>query len=484
MKLLEEMLKNSTIENSKGGEYYSTTYNANLDMFSMLSRNMNKKRVLQIFKNAYAEDKKLSVANLLYLLDIREGKGERKLFKTCFKWLCENDPEYAKKVLYQIGELGRYDYILVGLRTPIEEDVLKLIKKQLREDYNAEYPSLLAKWLPSRYRARDGYNVAKYLVEKLGATRSDYRKTLTRTRKKLNLVETAIAKKQYDNIDFEKVPTKAMLRYRKLFEKYCNEQYSEYLDKASKGEKKINTKGLFAYEIISKIFSTFNMTKEEENLYQAMWEQQKDVLNGYNGNILVMADTSGSMTWGRPMPIWSSIGFALYIAERNKGAFKDYYMTFSSRPLLQKVIGRTIVDKLGNVESIIEDTDIDKAFELLLETAKNNNIPKEEMPTHIVIISDMEFDRGVYSKDGTNFSGWKKAFEESEYKLPKIIFWNVSTNVMGTPVTKFENDVAMINGFSTSVFENILNIEKLTPLNVMFEKLRKYVEILDKTIDF
>lgn len=474
MSLLEEMLKNSTIENTKGGKYYATTYNSNLDMFSMLSRETSEDKVLTMFKSAYAEDKKLSVANLLYLLDIRDGKGERRLFKICFKWLCNNDKEYAIKVLNLIGELGRYDYILEGLHTPIEKEVIDLIDTQLKEDYNSEYPSLLAKWLPSRGQNR------KYLTVKLNLTNKQYRKILSKIRARLNLIETSLCNKEYSGIDFEKVPTKAMLKYRKAFQRHCEDEYSEYLDKASNGEKKINTKGLFAYEIISKIYGK-HVNKNEENLYQAMWEQQKDVLNGYDGNILVMADTSGSMTWsgsGNAQPIYSSIGLALYIAERNKGAFKDYYMTFSSRPLLQKVTGKTIVDKVHNVKSIVQDTDIDKAFELLLETAKVNNIPEEEMPTHIIIISDMEFDNGVYSKGGTNFSGWKKAFEESGYKLPKIVFWNVSGDVMGTPTTKFENDVAMINGFSTSVFENILNLENLTPENVMLTKLKKYLEMI------
>lgn len=476
MSLLEEMLKNSTILNTKGGKYYSTTYNSNLDMFSMLSRSMAEDKVLNIFKNAYTEDKKLSVANLLYLLDIREGKGERRLFKICFNWLCKNDKEYAIKVLNLIGELGRYDYILEALHTPIEKEVIDLIDKQIKDDYNSEYPSLLAKWLPSRGQNR------KYLTVKLNLTNKQYRKILSKIRARLKLIETSLCNKEYSEIDFEKVPTKAMLKYRKAFQRHCEDEYSEYLEKASKGEKKINTKGLFAYEIISKIYGKI-VNNNEENLYQAMWEQQKDVLNGYNGNILVMADTSGSMTWGgfgSAQPIHSSIGLALYIAERNKGAFKDHYMTFSSRPLLQKVTGKTIVDKVHNVRTIVQNTDIDKAFELLLETAKNSNIPEEEMPTHIIIISDMEFDNGVYSNGGTNFSGWKKAFKESGYKLPKIIFWNVSGNVMGTPTTKFENDVAMINGFSTSVFENILNLENLTPENVMLTKLEKYLNMIQK----
>lgn len=478
MSYVEELLKKSTIENTKGSEYYHTTYNSNLDMFSGLSRHTLKEDVEQMLSFAYFENKELAVANILYLLDIRNGKGERRLFKICFKWLCKTDVEYAKKVLKLVGELGRYDYILEGIGTSIEDDVIKLIDRQLKDDYFSENPSLLAKWLPTRKRVNDEYNYPKIICEKLNITREEYRHLLVSIRKKINLIETKLANKDYD-INFETVPTKAMLKYRKAFDRNCNELYNEYLEKANNGEKKVNTKGLFAYEIIEKIRNTWNITKEEEKLFNAMWEQQKDVLNGYDKNILAMADTSGSMTYGyKPTPIDNSIGLALYIAERNKGAFKDYYMTFSSRPLLQKVKGDNIVSKVKNVKEIIQNTNIDKAFELLLNTAKENNISKEEMPSHIIILSDMEFDVGVYSKNGTNFDGWKKAFKESNYEMPKIIFWNLATRTNGFPTTKFENDVAMISGFSTSILENLLDIENFTPENIMFKKLQVYIDLL------
>ena len=90
----------------------------------------------------------------------------------------------------------------------------------------------------------------------------------------------------------------------------------------------------------------------------------------------------------------------------------------------------------------------------------------------------MEFDNGVYAKDGTNFNGWKKAFKEAGYKLPIVIFWNVAGNTQGIPVPKYENDVAMISGFSTNVLENILTLEKYVPYDVMLEKLAIYLEML------
>ena len=92
----------------------------------------------------------------------------------------------------------------------------------------------------------------------------------------------------------------------------------------------------------------------------------------------------------------------------------------------------------------------------------------------------MEFDQGVYSKTGTNLDGWKKTFDSEGYKLPIIIFWNVAGSIRGVPATKFDNDVAMISGFSTNILENLLTLENYTPTNIMLEKLSIYLEMLGK----
>lgn len=209
-----------------------------------------------------------------------------------------------------------------------------------------------------------------------------------------------------------------------------------------------------------------------------MWNNQKDVLNGCNTNVPVMADTSGSMLSYGAIPYATAIGLAIYTAERNKGIFKNHFITFSQKPYLCEIKGKTITEKVDNIPSIIENTDIDKVFELVLNTAKDNNLTQEDLPSSILIISDMEFDRGTYSKDGTNLEGWKKAFKEEGYKLPTIIFWNVACLTQGVPATKFDNDVAMISGFSTNILSNIFTIENYTPQNVMLETLSIYLEML------
>ena len=191
-----------------------------------------------------------------------------------------------------------------------------------------------------------------------------------------------------------------------------------------------------------------------------------------------MADTSGSMTCYGGIPYATSIGLALYTAERNTGIFKNHFITFSDNPYLCEIKGKTIKDKISNIPSIVANTDIDKAFELILKTAKEQKLPQEELPSHLLIISDMEFDRGVYSKNGTNFDGWKQAFNLEGYKLPIIIFWNVAGSTKGIPATKFDNDVAIISGFSTNILENLLTLENYTPTNIMLEKLAIYLEML------
>lgn len=478
MNYLDLLKQNNTTKNTKGGEYYKTTWNANLDIFSGISRYNEEDYIINIFKNAIEEDKKLALANLLYILDIRQGKGERRIFKIMFKYLCDNEKELALEILKNISSLGRWDYVLVGLDTKIDKEVVDLVRTQLNEDVKSDNPSLLAKWLPSHRTHKKNSETAKKLIKKLELSEEAYRKTLSKLRKKIKLVEQNLSTKKY-NIDFEKVPTKAMLKYKQAFHRHCEDSYTKYLEDVKNNKKKINTSGLYCYEIVQKIRKAYNMSDNEKTLYDNMWKNQQDFLKDCDKNIMVVADTSGSMTWPNDLPIVNSLGLAIYTAERNKGAFANTFITFSSNPILQEVKGKNIVDKLNNVKQINEDTNIDKVFELLLNTAVDNKVPQEEIPSHIIIISDMEFDSGCYSEHGTNFNGWKKNFEDKGYKLPKIVFWNVSAETFGFPTTKFDKDVIMVSGFNTSILKHILNLEDFNPLTIMIETLDKYLELID-----
>ena len=475
MDLLNGLKKNNTVYNTKGSKYYNTSYNANLDVFAMLSRFNDTDDIINKFRLAILEDENLALANLLYILDIRNGKGERRVFKTIYKDLCLNYSNLALRILPFIGELGRFDYVLEGINTPVEKETVALIKDRLNKDLASNEVSLLAKWLPSIRTHSKNNKLAKSLVKLLGMSEKEYRKTLKALRNKINIVEANLTNKTYDKIDFSKVPSKAMMKYNNTFNRYLESEFKKYKQSLAKGEVKVNTTGLFCYEIIQKILNK----QGDSELFDLMWQNQKEIIT--NKNILVVADTSGSMYSFGNIPICASIGLAIYTAQRNNGVFKNHFITFSEEPTLQVIKGKTIYDKVQNMECINPyNTDIDKVFELILTTAVENKIKGDELPSHILIISDMEFDDGVYSKGGTNFNGWKKAFTDKGYQLPTIIFWNVAGSTRGIPITQYDGDVAVISGFSTNLLENLFNLDNYNPTNLMLEKLTTYLDMLNK----
>ena len=475
MNLLNELKNNNTIINTKGGEYFSTSYNANLDLFTKVSRFNYDDEIIDLFIKARVEDKSLALANLLYLLDIRNGKGERRVFKIIFRYLCLNYKDDALIVLPFISKLGRYDYILEGIDSLIEDEVISLIKKQLNEDLNSDSVSLLGKWLPSLRCHNKNNLLAKRLVKLLGISEKEYRNILKVLRDKINIVESKLTNCDYENINYELVPSKAILKYSEAFNINDKERFTNYKSDVLNSKKSINTKGLYCYEIIRKLINSYNADLE---VLDALWKNQKDIDCG-DSDTLVVADTSGSMGCYNYLPLSTSIGLAIYFAERNKGLFKNSFITFSNKPVIQEIKGDTIYERFISLKEINESyTDIDKTFELILDTLIKNNGSQFDLPKNILIISDMEFDRGIYSKNSTNFEGWKKAFNSAGFDLPNIIFWNVAGYIKGLPVTSLTDNVSMISGFSQNILENLFTLENYNPINLMLDKLKVYLDLL------
>lgn len=271
MDLLSGLKKNNTIFNTKGSKYYATSYNANLDVFAMISRFNRTDDIINKFHLAIDEDENLALANLLYILDIRNGKGERRLFKTIYKDLCLNYSALALRILPFISELGRFDYVLEGINTSVEKETVALIKDRLNKDLTTNEVSLLAKWLPSIRTHNKNNKLAKKLVKLLGMSEKEYRYTLKTLRDKINIVESNLTNKTYDKIDFSKVPSKAMLKYNNAFNKHLESEFKEYKKSLVKGETKINTTGLFCYEIIKNIYQN----RGDKELFDFMWQNQK-----------------------------------------------------------------------------------------------------------------------------------------------------------------------------------------------------------------
>lgn len=461
-----------------GAATLKTTQSDCLDLFAAIGalRRESEQEIITRFMRAFAENKDIAVKSLFFARDIRGGLGERRVFRIILKWLACNSPETVRKNLTYIAEYGRFDDLLSLFGTPVENDMLSYVKSQLEKDMsaleNGEEISLLAKWLPSVNASnKNTVLMAKKIARYMDMDDATYRKTLVRLRAHIKIIENNLRERDY-TFDYEKQPSKAMFKYRQAFIRNDGERYNSFLNKVSTGEAKLNTEVLAPYEIIKPFFRK-QVTDEERVSINTTWESQMDFTN--DENALVVIDGSGSMYGGEPMPATVALSLGIYFAERNKGAFKNHFITFSENPQLVNIKGEDILDKVRYCHSFNEvaNTNIQKVFELVLDAAKKNNVPQNELPKKLYIVSDMEFDWCTRDASLTNFEYAKKLFEAAGYKLPEVVFWNVASRNRQQPVSKNEQGVLLVSGCTPRIFSMVADgsLSESTPYEFMLEIL-------------
>ena len=475
--LLEDALNFTETEN--GAVALKSTKKGLLDAFGKLGamRTNEEAEIIKTFNLAFAEDKELAMKLLFYIRDIRGGQGERRVFRVIMNYLAKNKPEVVIKNLDNFAFYGRYDDLLCLLDTPVERYVLGLITDTLGADVksvdNGGAPSLMAKWLPSINGVKNTRKVALKIVNGLNMSEREYRKTLSKLRKALDIVETKLCEKRYEDIDFSKLPSKAQMLYRELFMRKAQERYLAYLKELMTGKAKINAGALFPVDIVGKILREYNVSLANRYLYDAMWKNLPNWFEGKEETGLCVVDVSDSML-GMPMEVAISLG--LYCADKCNGPFKNRFITFSSRPELVKVQGEDIVDKVLNMKNADwgMNTDFNKVLGLILDTAIKNNCSQSDLPNKLYVISDMQFDHANGSGD-TLHRDWVKKFAEHGYEMPAIVYWNVKTSDCGMfQEDKNGTNVAMVSGYSPVLFKNVIDgTEYVETVNEKGEKVVK-----------
>ena len=475
-----EMLKNeANITYTENGAVTNVSTGSEcLDLFARIGalRSASDEDITDIFLRAYAENADLAVKTLFFARDIRGGLGERRVFRVILRWLADNEPETCRKNLYFVGEYGRYDDLLCLFGTACEQDMLDVIREQLRKDQEAmddgSAVSLLGKWLPSvNASCAETVRLAKKTARALGMTDAQYRRTLTALRARIRILENNLREKDY-TFEYEKQPSRALFKYRAAFRRNDEERYQAFLDRAGTDSSAMHTGTLAPYDVIAPIVSSFGraFSEEERKSLDVTWNALEDFTG--NENALVVVDGSGSMYWeGRPLPAAVAQSLGIYFAEHNRGAFRNHFITFSALPKLVEVRGRDIVEKVRYCMSFNDcsNTDLEKVFDLLLRTAVKNRVPQEEMPAKLYIISDMEFDCCSHA-EMTNFRSAEKMFAAFGYVLPQVVFWNVQSRNRQQPVTKNEQGVCLVSGCNAQIFSMLKN-DTLDPYHFMMQIL-------------
>jgi hypothetical protein len=486
----------SITENGAVG--YRTTGKELLDLnFAVASlRKMSDVAVAKRFRKAFCEDNILAMKWLFYARDAREGVGERRLFRVVLEDLVKSNPEMVIPVINLIPEYGRYDDLWCLLdNAEAAKTIYTMVDKQLVTDMknmeNKKSISLLAKWLPSSNAPSEKTKkYAKQIYKALGLTEREYRKMLSAFRKYLDVVEVKMSNKDWSEIKYEAVPSRANLIYNSAFLRNDEERRREYLGKLEKGETKINASTLFPHDIVHKYMSGGMWSARlnaKDAAIEALWKALPDTVRGC-GNTIVVADGSGSMTCtvdnnSRVTALEVANALAIYFAEHSSGQFKDKYITFSERPQFVdfsncKSLHAKLQTALAHNE--VANTNIEKVFDLILNTAISNKMFQEDLPQNVLIISDMEFDScascGNSSRWDRNrptqklFDVIAKRFADAGYKMPRLVFWNVNSRTGTIPVKENDLGVALVSGFSVNVAKMVMS-GKTDPFECLLETL-------------
>jgi len=384
---------------------------------------------------------------------------------------------------------GRYDdlYSLIG--TKAEDNMWALLAWTIKQDLmnmeKGQPVTLCGKWLKStNTSSKESVKLGRLTAKQFGMTEKQYRKTLSSLREYIKVIERYMSAKDWEDIAYSQVPSRAMKNYRKAFSRNDGVRFGEYIESVTKGEAKINAGALYPYDILeaAKLSYRNRFSIEEDAVLEAQWKALPNYIKK-QANILVLADTSGSME-GRPMSI--ALGLAIYFAERNTGPYKDLFLTFSESPRYVLLSGNTLKEKLSHIESIVANTDLEKAMDLILKTAIENRVSQEEMPLALVVLSDMHFD-GVSNiiSDGGWYAGYgnrapqkitfhesmKAKFSSAGYTMPKIVYWNVDERSPAVQACQSDEGVILVSGASTSTFKSIISNISTNPYDYMLEVL-------------
>lgn len=468
MSTLFEAINSTSSLTANGAVTNASSLNKNVDFFFLAGASRGKD-IKPVFAAALAEDSEVAIRILEHCRDARGGSGEREIFKQLFAYLIQTEPNLASRVLVKIPEIGRWDDIFVTFGTSLEREALRMITFALNEVKDG----LCAKWCP-----RQGA-IANKIRAYMRLTPKQYRQLVVGLS---TTVETKMCANEWLDITYPHVPSVAAGRYQKAFLKHDPIGYGEFKEKLVSGEAKIHASVSYPYDVIR------SLKHGDRAVSIAQWNALPNYLEGSDENILPVVDVSGSMTSvvsGSVNALDIAISLGLYTSERMGGVFKDQFITFSGSPEMLHLKGDLgqRYDQMSRSNWAM-NTDIQKVFELILTAAVKHKVDQKDMPTKILILSDMEFDSSViiggsgtsrgYSTGSSSVSVSamdmiRDRYLAASYKLPQIVFWCLAGRSGNIPVTMHKTGAALVSGFSPSIMKSVLGNEEMTPLSVMLK---------------
>lgn len=472
-----------------GARSYATTatvktQGALVDYLFKALRSTSEQELRRLWTSAKSEDDKAAALLAFFKRDRFKGQQERKPFREMLMYEANNGG--LQRVISWMPLIGYFGYpkdLLALSGTLAERAMLEFYCSVLLEDERrmkvAKPVTTFAKFAPTEGLHLDKkFKLVGKMCEIIAMmkgikkfTKKDYRtQLLSSLRSYTHVPERSMCLGLWDSINYEGVPSRCMHNNKKAFERHSPAQWAEYVKQLAEGKAKVNS-ALFPHDLAHKILSGGGFDQVAESQWKTMQEKARKEFAEFDmRGILVMCDTSGSMT--SPISketkvrcIDASLGLGLFFAEMLPAPWKDCILTFSGRPKFSKATGTTLVQRLQSINiPIVENTNLQAALELVLDTAVRGKVPRKDMPSILLIISDMQFDpSGSYSstpfasREDSNLTAMRKKFAKSvapdglPYDMPSIVYWNVQGATTDYPAQADSERVVMLSGFSPNI---------------------------------
>lgn len=471
------------IKTHEGANQYEHSLNHALEFFSKAGSLFTKKKsfypgeegALSLFQKSWIVDELISFKLLMWLRNIRGGAGNRSGFRDCLRWVASSNPEWVSANLHLIPLYGRWDDLRSLFGTPLQDEAAEFWAEAINEGN-----VLAAKWA----KRND-----KPLQRAFEINEATLRKILSSIRKG-HIVEAKMCAKKWNEIEYRKVPSVAMSRYTNAFNKHDAERFSSFKINVATGKENIKTEALFPHDCVRTIF---NGDSEVGNLQFENLPKYYDV---NDERVLVLCDTSASMhvrISGSMEAVHVSTGLALYCSNNmpKESPFWRKFIGFCSESKLVDWSKHTFASALSDrrvFDGAVGSTRIDLALKTILDTAKFFNLTNEQIPTTLLIVSDMQFTQGTmentYSyrnsknyNHNTEVERMMKEFKKEGYDVPKIVYWNLA-GYAGSPSTKLAKNVGLVSGFSPSILKAVFEGKDFTPLGIMMRTLEDYEVVM------
>lgn len=429
---------------------------------------------------------------------VQRGQGARdEAFKRLL-WIANYHPEVFYKNLWVLPLVGSWKdlWVLLSMDDSLnKKEFFKVMAMGINNDYHRELvkkymPRIRANKLCNTEWAKKTNRLAKEFCNFVGWTAKDYR--IFKSTGKAHEFQRIICARLYDNLNFKTIPGKALLNLvsGNFLQKHgLEEKYMTWLK--TQPVAKFNG---YPYELAMKMYPyrgryygscipmpatlKFTLDKQFANLI----ETAKSDGGAIKGNVWCALDTSGSMT--SPISRNSNtsafdvaVGLGIYFSTLNEGAFHKNVIMFDNTSevihlkgdftdMYQQITSRR--DAMGgtNFQSVID--------EIVRIRKKNPNIPLEDYPTTLLVVSDMQFNSTADywttptpEDDATNYEEAKaklsKVFPKEWVNDFKFVWWHVNGRTTDFPSNMDCGGTYNFSGFDGSVISYLLGENTTTP---------------------